>query len=322
MSSSVSSVIVVVVCVLAVTTMPAVAAPTADHDGVQPSVDANAPIESSSSGETVARLGSGYAQSSQLSNTITIQSTSDERANYTITVSERIEPGSGADTEDDAVVPDEASGTRATGSTAEGGEDSFQFAGEVTSFSVSGGPVTVLVNGEEVDPDSFSETPPTTTTTTTTTETPTPTPTPTPTTTQTPTPTPTPTDTPTPTPTPTATPTPTPTETATQTETETQTATPASTDTATATQTPTTTEATTEPPRTIATDVTTTPGTTANETNTTGASGESGGILSNLSLSTLAFVFGLLLVVVFGVAALVARRRDSRPATALDSDSK
>jgi hypothetical protein len=34
------------------------------------------------------------------------------------------------------------------------------------------------------------------------------------------------------------------------------------------------------------------------------------------------FVFGLVLLVVFGIAALVARRRDSRPATALDSDSK
>jgi hypothetical protein len=45
-------------------------------------------------------------------------------------------------------------------------------------------------------------------------------------------------------------------------------------------------------------------------------------LLGGLTGGTLIFVFGLLLVILFGVAALVARRRDSRPETALDSDSK
>ena len=62
--------------------------------------------------------------------------------------------------------------------------------------------------------------------------------------------------------------------------------------------------------------------TTTPAANETTAAADDSGILGELSVSTVVFVLGLLLVVLFGVAALVARRRDSRPETALDSDSK
>ncbi|PSP72331.1 laminin G, partial [Halobacteriales archaeon QH_9_66_26] len=61
--------------------------------------------------------------------------------------------------------------------------------------------------------------------------------------------------------------------------------------------------------------------TTAGVNATTTAANDSR-LLGGLTGGTLIFVFGLLLVILFGVAALVARRRDSRPETALDSDSK
>ena len=156
--------------------------------------------------------------SSQLPNTLSIRSTGDERVYYNATVSNSVAPGPGADLEG-AEQPDTVSGTRATGSTAQGGVDNFTFAGELTVLDLEGGPAEVYVNGERVDPAEYQID------------------TPTPTDTETPTPTPTPTATPTPTPTPTATSTPTATATPSPTPTSTETRTAMQTSTSTTTST-------------------------------------------------------------------------------------
>ncbi len=52
---------------------------------------------------------------------------------------------------------DSLSGSTANGQV-EGGIDSYTFTGEITDFSLSGGEPTITVNGEAVNPDSFSET--------------------------------------------------------------------------------------------------------------------------------------------------------------------
>ena len=145
---------------------------------------------------------------SQLPNTLSVRSTSDERVYYDATVSDSIAPGPGADLIG-AEQPDEVSGATASGSTAQGGVDNFTFSGDLTALSLEGGPAEIYVNGEQIDPAEYQATP---------TSTPTPT--------QIPTPTPTPTSTPTPTPTATSTSTPTPTPTRTQTPTATVTPTP------------------------------------------------------------------------------------------------
>lgn len=118
--------------------------------------------------------------SSQLPNTLSIRSTGDKRVYYNATVSDSVAPGTGADLEG-AEQPDTVGETTASGSTAQGGVDNFTFSGELTALDLRGGPATVLVDGEQVDPDSFAATPtPTTTPTSTPTATPTVTPTPTP----------------------------------------------------------------------------------------------------------------------------------------------
>jgi len=66
---------------------------------------------------------------------------------YELTVSEAIETGEQANSEDSA------SGTSASGALA-GGSDSYAFAGELTSFDADGD-VSITVNGESVDPDTL-----------------------------------------------------------------------------------------------------------------------------------------------------------------------
>lgn len=126
--------------------------------------------------------------STELPNTLSIQSTGDERVYYDATTNNSIEPGPGADLTG-ASQPDEVSGSTASGSTAQGGVDNFTFRGQITALNLTGGPAEVSINGEQVDPDDYqtSQTP---------TPTSTPTPSPTPTETMTPTSTPTPSPTP------------------------------------------------------------------------------------------------------------------------------
>ncbi|WP_416840210.1 hypothetical protein [Haloferax sp. DFSO52] len=98
--------------------------------------------------------GSGkQADGSDLSNTVTIVSTSDERAFYQILVSGQAGPGAGADLTG-ALYPDTVSDNRIRGSSAEYGTDSFRFSGEVTTILLSG-PANVLINGQEVDPSDY-----------------------------------------------------------------------------------------------------------------------------------------------------------------------
>jgi TM2 domain-containing membrane protein YozV len=151
----------------------------------------------------------GNGSDNQLSNTITINSTSDQRAYYEFTVSGNISYGEQANPVGSAsnpTHPDEITGTTAAGSTAEGGVDSYTFSGEITSFNLTG-PANVYVNGRRLDPSTLPASAPTQTAVPTT---PSPTPTGTPTRTPTATATPTATTTLTPTATATATATPEP----------------------------------------------------------------------------------------------------------------
>jgi hypothetical protein len=104
-----------------------------------------------------ASVPSGQSQVDQpFPNTLTIRSTGDERVSYTITVSERIRPGSGADLSN-ATQPDAVSQTTASGSTAQGGVDNFTFSGRITVLDLSGDSAEVTVNGEQVDPTTFPQ---------------------------------------------------------------------------------------------------------------------------------------------------------------------
>lgn len=203
-------------------------------------VGANA-FESDDAASDPAAIGHSPAQTEER-NRITFDHSEGERASYEVTVSGSIEAGPEADLTDAESV-DTISGSRATGSVAEGGDDDYFFTGEITSLETDG-PVTVFVNGEQVDPDDVedeteTETATTTTTTTTTTATTTTdTPTPTDTETETPTETTTSTETETATTAATETETPTATETDTPSATPTTTVTPTATETATATATP------------------------------------------------------------------------------------
>ena len=293
MASSTSRALVVAVCAFAVVTAPVLAVPTNTQVEPRPAMASTSPFVESNTHmfatETASARSESALQVTQPSNTVTIRSTGDGRANYTITVSGRIEPASGADLTD-ADVPDSVSGATATGSTAEGGTDNFTFTGRITALRIVGGPVSVFVNGERVDPAEFPATPP-----------------------RTPTPTQTPTQSPTATPTPTRTPSPTPTQT------------PSLTPTA-APETPSPTSAPTETPTESTagspTTTDTTQTTSAQRTNgSTSLAGESG-ILDELSLSTLAFILGFIVLLIFALAAVVARYNRSPPETALDSDSK
>jgi cytoskeletal protein RodZ len=316
MTASTSQAVVVVCCIFAVMTAPVLAVPTAQDESRPSKAIASTNDETNSihsfATETSPRSGTGVFQQSQLSNTITIRSTGDERANYTIRVSGRIEPASGADLTD-AAVPDSVSGTRATGTLAQGGRDNFTFTGRITALTLTGGPARVFVNGERVDPSEFPATP-----TATPTQTPTPTPTPTATPTATPTETPTPTATPTPTPTQTPTPTETPTPTATPTPTQT-TETPLPSPTTSQTPTPSSTESVMQPSTTATTGQ---PTTTSNRSvNGSSSSGGESGLLAGIDSGTLLYLFGFIVLLVFAVAAVVARYNRSSPETALD-DSK
>ncbi|HET7323759.1 MAG TPA: laminin G [Halococcus sp.] len=298
MTLSTSRTLAVVCCVLAIVTAPVLAVPTHTPDESQ-QVVLESNISDVSATVPLARSETSH-QVSQSSKTITIRSTGEERAQYTITVSGRIEPASGADLTN-ADVPDSVTGSTATGSTAQGGTDNFTFTGRITALSVTGGPARVSVNGERIEPADFPATPIVPST-------PTATRTPPPTSTATPTATPTQTATPTRTPQPT-TQTPAPTPTPTQT-TPRPSPTTASTPTESTTELPTTTS---PPPQT----------TTGNQSAggnppSTGASGILGGVNTN----TLVILFGIILIVIFSVAAIVARYNRSRPETALDSDSE
>lgn len=85
-------------------------------------------------------------------NTVTIESTARERADYEFTVSEVVEFGERAD----PGTVDAIDGRTASGMVAEHGIDDYLFAGEITAFSLDG-PATVSVNGEEVDPGSLGD---------------------------------------------------------------------------------------------------------------------------------------------------------------------
>lgn len=115
----------------------------------------------------------------RLTNTLTIQSTADERVFYNATASGGMQPGTGADLTG-ADFPDSVTGSRASGSTAQGGVDNFTFNGNLNTLNIEGGPAEVYVNGEQVDPAEYQATP-TPTSTPRPTATPTPSPTPTPT---------------------------------------------------------------------------------------------------------------------------------------------
>jgi hypothetical protein len=203
-------------------------------------------------------------------NTVTIQSTGDERVFYTISVSGGIEPGPGADLTG-AEQPDTVSGATASGSTAQGGVDNFTFRGRITALNVSGGPAEIYVNGTQIDPATFPQSAPPTTAS------------------------------------PTATPTRTPTSTPTATRTPTPTATATPTATSTATPTPDTPSTTTTTPSATPT-ASPTASETANAT--TQPQGESGGALGWLGSVNLFTVAGSLLLVVFVILAVIAQYND------------
>ncbi len=92
-----------------------------------------------------------------LENTLTIESTDDERVYYNATASKKIHPAAGADlVQSNASSPDVVTDSTASGSTAERGVDNYTFEGELTALDLRGGPAKILVNGEQVDPDSFA----------------------------------------------------------------------------------------------------------------------------------------------------------------------
>jgi hypothetical protein len=95
-----------------------------------------------------------------LPNDLTIQSTGDKRAFYNITTSGRMLPGTGADFSG-ATFQDVIIAKSASGGTTEHGADNYTFRGNITAIDLRGGPAKVLVNGEQVDPDSYPNTPPT-----------------------------------------------------------------------------------------------------------------------------------------------------------------
>jgi glucose/arabinose dehydrogenase len=91
--------------------------------------------------------------SSELPNTLLVESEDAERATYEFGVSGDLEAGALADLTN-AEVPDSVEGSHASGAVAEGGTDDFRFSGSVTQFSFDG-PLSVFRNGSEVDPDSL-----------------------------------------------------------------------------------------------------------------------------------------------------------------------
>ncbi len=233
----------------------------------------------------VASNESGQLQQQQpLPNTLTIRSTGDQRVRYNITVSGRIQPGSGADLTN-ADQPDQVRTATAVGSSAQGGVDNFTFSGRLTVLEVSGGPADVFLNGRKIDPANYQPSSPSPGTGDRPTPTAIATRTPSPTATASPTPIPTATSTPSPTTTPTRTQTPNPT--ATPTPTQTATTTEAATPTTTVSESPSTRQAT-------------------NATADSEASGGESGILDWI-LSNLFLLGGGILFIIFAIATLVAR---------------
>jgi len=105
-------------------------------------------------GDMVQRAASQDTDSS-LPNTITINSTGEERVSYEFTVSGEVEYGDKANLagdESNPTYPDGISGATASGSVAEGGVDNYRFSGELSGLSLTGGPAEVYVNGEQIDP--------------------------------------------------------------------------------------------------------------------------------------------------------------------------
>jgi glucose/arabinose dehydrogenase len=103
-------------------------------------------------GTLASSLGSSYSQwtsNPALPNSISIVSDTDERAFYRFTTSDRIEARWQADLTG-AEYPDGVDGRTASGAVAQRGADNFHFAGEVTTFALSG-PATVYMNGDEID---------------------------------------------------------------------------------------------------------------------------------------------------------------------------
>jgi glucose/arabinose dehydrogenase len=97
-------------------------------------------------------LASSYDQwtsNPALPNSLSVVSDTNERAFYRFTTSDRIEARWQADLTG-AGYPDGVDGRIAFGAVAQRGADNFHFAGEVTSFSLSG-PATVYMNGDEID---------------------------------------------------------------------------------------------------------------------------------------------------------------------------
>jgi hypothetical protein len=92
-----------------------------------------------------------FPQQAQSPNTLTIVSTGDTRVYYNATASGRITAGEQADLTD-AEQPDTVSNTTASGSTAQGGADTFGFTGRLTALRLTGGPARVSVNGHRINP--------------------------------------------------------------------------------------------------------------------------------------------------------------------------
>jgi hypothetical protein len=82
--------------------------------------------------------------------TLTVESTSDERASYTFTVDGELEPGERANLAE-ATVPDAVDGDEASGSVAQGGVDDYRIAGPPVRFDLDG-PARVAVDGRPIDP--------------------------------------------------------------------------------------------------------------------------------------------------------------------------
>ena len=115
----------------------------------------SAPNAGSSAGSNVpAAIDSGFSQVEDGSR-ITFEHTGEGRASYAVTVSGSIEAGPEADLEDAESVDTVSEGS-ATGSVAEGGADDYFFTGEITSLEIDG-PITVYVDGEEIDPEEIED---------------------------------------------------------------------------------------------------------------------------------------------------------------------
>jgi hypothetical protein len=249
------------------------------------------PVDSLGSAESPV---AGSGATDQPSNLIAV-TTAAESVDYTLTASSALAPTGDVDTDD----ADSITGTTATGTTGLNGFDTYRYGGTITSLQSSAlDDLIVYINGDRVDPSQIgTATPQPTETRQTTVSTPT----------QTATPTSMPTSTPTTTSTSTSTSTPTSIPVFAPTETP-STATPLRTPSPTATP---TTEGTPSPtPTTTMTTVERSPtqqGTELTMTETESSPSGGAGILSQLGSVSLFTLGGGVLIVIFAIAALVAR---------------